>query len=45
MEGEFIGCGGIVASFLKFSQIGVAEVLKVHIRFVLRGEGQALALR
>ena len=57
MEGEFIGCERIGASFLEFSQIGVAEVLKVHIRSSARcggglscaspwyGEGQALALR
>ena len=31
MEGEFIGCGSIVARLLEFSQIGIAEVLKVHI--------------
>ena len=45
MKGEFLGCERIVARLLEFSQIGIAEVLKVHIRFVLRGEGQALALR
>ena len=45
MEGEFIGCGSIVASFLKFSQIGVAEVLKVHIRSSARCAAGCLARR
>ena len=45
MEGEFIGCERIVARLLEFSQIGIAEVLKVHIRSSARCAGGNYRIR